>query len=63
MCHPHSPVRIALQILFSFSIFITTEYILDACGLDTLADYNEFLTSQQETVILGHTFSAEQFAI
>jgi hypothetical protein len=63
MCHPHHPLSIAFQLVISFTLFTATEYILDRAGLDTLADYSEFLSGLQETLILGHTFSADNFAL
>jgi hypothetical protein len=63
MCNPHHPLKIALQVVISFTLFTATEYVLDRAGLDTLADYSEFLSGQQESVILDHTFSAENFAL
>ncbi len=63
MCHPRHPLRIAFQLVVSFTLFTATEYVMDQAGVDTLADYSEFLTGQQEILILDHTFSAENFAL
>lgn len=63
MRHPPHSLQTLFHIAVGLTLFIATEYLFDRAGLDTLADYNEFLTGQQETVILEHTFSAENFGL
>jgi hypothetical protein len=64
MSHSYpTPLQIAFRVVASLTMFVATEYVLDVCGLDTLADYSEFLTGQQELVILNNTFNADSFAL
>ncbi len=55
--------QVIFRVATAFLLSTATEYVLEKAGLDTLADYSEFLNGQQELVILNNTVATETFAL
>jgi hypothetical protein len=43
------------KLIVKTTIFLAAECLMNASGLDTLADYSEFLQDSLNSEILGHT--------
>jgi hypothetical protein len=43
--------KVAVQL----TMFAVLECVLDAAGVDTLADYSEFISQEREALIANHT--------
>ncbi|MEB3293607.1 MAG: hypothetical protein VKJ24_10640 [Synechococcales bacterium] len=47
------------KLAFQTVMFIATEALLGSTGLDTIADYSEFISHQEDTITLSYTYSVE----
>ncbi|MGI0495220.1 hypothetical protein ACN4EG_25865 [Alkalinema pantanalense CENA528] len=63
MLHHHQPhhqtspkwFQTVAKLTIKTTLFLATEWILGSVGLDTLADYTEFLSSQADLMLVSQT--------
>jgi hypothetical protein len=47
------------KLAFKTLMFLVTEALLGTTGLDTIADYSEFIAHQEDIVTLSHAYQVE----